>query len=182
MTSFEFPQLDAMTRSAMTEEFEADVASERLYIGKRLNELGEAAYRDALPDALRNGSPEALQAKLEPVPGDLWIPGIIAKNGRRSTTNVTAAQTLAEGEFNRFYMRAICLRAISEGDGRVKVRRGKQVANPRSDPSVKVKEKDVLDAVLVLEDIRRHPGEDTSLGVPRGPNSGLSLEFTPRSG
>lgn len=166
----------------MIEEFEADVAARRLYIGKRLNELGEEAYRAALPDALALGSPEGLQAKLEPVPGDLWIPGIIAKNGRRSTTSVTAAQTLAEGEFNRFYMRAICVRATSEGDGTVKVRRGKQVANPRSDPSVKVNENDVLEAALALEDIRRHPGDDTALGMPRGPNSGLSLEFNPHSG
>lgn len=140
MSDFDFPQLDG----------------QRVYVGKRLNERGERTYLDALSDSLKTGTPSTLQDLLEPVPGDLWIESIIAINGRTSTTPYTAPATLAEGEFNRYYMRAICLRALAEGDGQVTVRRGKAVSNPRSDPSVKVKERDVLDANAVLEDIRRH--------------------------
>lgn len=177
MSGFTFPQLDEATRHLMREEFDEDLERDRVYLGKRLNEAGERAYLAALERTLEDGMPNDLQQALEPLPGDLWIPAITAKNGRRSTTPRTAAQTLAEGEFNRYYMRAICRRAIEEGDGRVRVRRGKAVSNPRSDRSVQVNEGDVLDARAVLDDIRRHPGEDTDLGVPRGPNSGLSLEF-----
>jgi hypothetical protein len=179
VTGFTFPQLDDRTRSLMRQEFGDDSASGRVYVGKRLNADGERVYLDALPRAFKEGSATDLQAVLEPVPGELWIPAITAKNGRTSTTPYTAPQTLAEGEFNRYYMRAICIRAIDEGDGQVRVRRAKPVANERSDRLVKVVEGDVLDAKAVLDDIRRHPGEDTPLGMPRGPNSGLSLEFTP---
>lgn len=179
MPVFDFPQLDTRTRDLMIDEFNEDSRSQTVYVGKRLNESGEQTYLVALTKALRSGTPGTLQREMEPVPGTLWIPAIMARNGRRSTTPRTAAQTLAEGEFNRYYMRALCLRAIEEGDGRVTVRRAKAVANPRSDPFVRVSEGDVLDATAVLEDIRRHPGEDTALGVPRGPNSGLSLDFRP---
>lgn len=182
MAGFQFPQLDATTRGRMLEEHQLDVDTDRLYVGKRLNDHGEAVYRRALPESLRDHNPEQLQAQLEPVPGDLWISATIAVNGRRSTTPVTAAQTLADGEFNRFYMRAICLRALAEGNGQVRVRRFKEVANPRADRFVQVDDGDELDAHVVLEDIRAHPGDETELGMPRGPNSGLSLEFDPAIG
>ena len=35
-------------------------------------------------------------------------------------TPVTAADTFAEGEFNRFYMRGVCSRAIEEGTSEVR--------------------------------------------------------------
>lgn len=176
MTGFNFPQLDDATRRLMRDEFVEDREHNRVYLGKRLNEAGERVYLAALEQSVEGGTPDGLQQALEPVPGDLWIPGITAKNGRRSPTPRTAAQTLAEGEFNRYYMRAICRRAIDDGNGQVRVRRAKAVTNPRSDRTVRVDEGDILDAQAVLDDIRRHPGEDTDLGVPRGPNSGLSLE------
>lgn len=179
VSAFDFPQLDARARDLMMEEFAYDRDSDRIYVGRRLNSQGERTYCDALPLALRQGTPVELRQQLEPVPGSLWISSIMAANGRRSTTPVTAAQTLAEGEFNRYYMRAICRRAVDEGNGTVRVRRGKAVQNPRADPSVRVHEGDILDASVVLEDIRLHPGEDTVIGMPRGPNSGLSLEFVP---
>jgi hypothetical protein len=179
MSAFGFPQLDAQTRDLMMKEFEYDRDSDRIYVGRRLNPQGKRTYCDALPLILRQGTPAELQHLLEPVPGSLWISSIMAANGRRSTTPVTAARTLAEGEFNRYYMRAICRRAIDEGNGMVRVRRGKAVQNPRADPSVRVHEGDILDASAVLEDIRIHPGEDTVIGMPHGPNSGLSLELVP---
>jgi hypothetical protein len=180
MSLFIFPQLDSRTRELMLAELAVDRDSGKAYIGARLNPDGAIRYRNALEFALRQGTPTELQQQLEPVPGNLWIAAITAKNGRRSTTPSTAAQTLAEGEFNRCYMRAICLRATEEGDGTVRVIRGKGVVNPRSDPLVRVQEGDVLDAAAVLDDIRLHPGSETDLGMPRGPNSGLSLEFVAR--
>ena len=54
-----------------------------------------------------------------------------------------AHEILAEGEFNRFYIRALCLRAVD----------------------------------ALLRDLRSHPGVETSLGLPPGPNSGLSVQL-----
>ena len=45
---------------------------------------------------------------------------------------------LAEGEFNRFYIRGLCLRAIASGIVDLVIYRAKQVANPRSDSALKI--------------------------------------------
>jgi hypothetical protein len=180
MPGFDFPQLDERTRVLMVKEFALDDSSPKgVYRGRRLNSEGERIYLSALLVSLQEGTGISLQAQLEPVPGTLWVPEIINKIGRRSPTPYTAAQTLAEGEFNRYYMRAICRRALEEGDGTVTVRRAKLVEQSRPDDEVRVSVGDILDADAVLQDIRLHPGEDTALGMPRGPNSGLSLEFLP---
>ena len=42
-----------------------------------------------------------------------------------------AQETLSEGEFNRFYCKALCARSISEGISKVIAYRAKQVENPR---------------------------------------------------
>jgi hypothetical protein len=176
---FEFAQLDDGTRGFMLEELDRDLKAGTEFVGSRLNSEGHAAYLAALDAALRSGTPYSLQLALEPVPGRLWVPAIVDRRDRRSTTPRSAGRTLAEGEFNRYYMRAICRRAVAEGDGTVRVRRGKRVQVPRADPQVKVRPGDVLSAADVLEDLRLHPGADTRLGMPRGPNSGLTLEFLP---
>jgi hypothetical protein len=42
---------------------------------------------------------------------------------------VTAADTLAEGEFNRFYLRGLCRRASAANMAEIEVYRAKEVAN-----------------------------------------------------
>lgn len=74
MAGFTFNQLDDETRRRMLEEHTLDRTGNRVYLGKRLNTKGDSTYEVALPDTLTNGTPETLQAILEPIPGDLWIP------------------------------------------------------------------------------------------------------------
>jgi hypothetical protein len=88
---------------------------------------------------------------------------------------VNAAETMAEGEFNRFYIRALCQRAIDSGIPSLIVYRAKQVQNPR--PQSITLEGTSIGARLVLDDLRAHPGVDTALGLPPGPNSGLSVRL-----
>ena len=88
---------------------------------------------------------------------------------------VNAAQTLAEGEFNRFYARGLCRRAITEDVGSVRVYRAKAVENPRT-ASVEMIGAH-LDAASLLDDLRTHIAMDTALRLPPGPNSGLSVEL-----
>ena len=86
-----------------------------------------------------------------------------------------AHEMLAEGEFNRFYIRALCLRAIEDGMAQVIVYRAKAVQNARSESERKIGQGVPVEALL--RDLRTHPGVDTALGLPPGPNSGLSVRL-----
>ena len=88
---------------------------------------------------------------------------------------VTAPETLAEGEFNRFYARGLCSRAIEENISHVEVYRGKLVENPRPESEEKIGTK--LSAKELLNDLRTSQGVEPCLGVPPGPNSGLTIRF-----
>jgi hypothetical protein len=88
---------------------------------------------------------------------------------------VNAAEILAEGEFNRFYARGLCLRAVAEGIDKVVVYRGKEVLNPRPESEALLGKHFPVEELL--QDLRQHIGTDTALGLPAGPNSGLRVRF-----
>ena len=85
-----------------------------------------------------------------------------------------ANKTLAEGEFNRYYIRGVCKKAISEGL-EIEVYRAKQVEKPRPESQALIGK--TLDPKTLLDDLRERIGVDTALGVPAGPNSGLSVRL-----
>jgi hypothetical protein len=82
---------------------------------------------------------------------------------------------MAEGEFGRFYLRALCLRALADGTNHLVIYRAKAVMNPRPDSQAKIDT--TIDAATLLADLRAHSGVDTALGLPPGPNSGLSARL-----
>ena len=86
-----------------------------------------------------------------------------------------AAQQLAEGEFNRFYLRGICSRALDEGKSQIQIYRGKEVSNPRPESERKIGE--LIDASELLNDLRDVDFVDKALKLPAGPNSGLTAEI-----
>jgi hypothetical protein len=89
---------------------------------------------------------------------------------------IAAAATLAEGEFNRFYIRRLCLRALDTGIAEVVVYRAKAVDDPRPESIRLVGRR--LSAASLLDDLRAHSGEEEpSFRVPGGPNSGLSIRL-----
>ncbi|NYS43031.1 hypothetical protein F2S88_30545, partial [Pseudomonas syringae pv. actinidiae] len=88
---------------------------------------------------------------------------------------VNAHEMLAEGEFNRFYIRGVCIEAISRGDDNVIVYRAKEVGNPRPESAAKIGKR--VPPRQLLEDLRNSIGTDTALGLPQGPNSGLSVKL-----
>ena len=97
--------------------------------------------------------------------------------GNITTVKVSkdAHEMLAEGELNRFYIRGLCRRAQEDDIGEVVVYRAKAVRNLRPEPQAKLGVK--LPVANLLEDLRRNIGVDTALGVPAGPNSGLSVKI-----
>jgi hypothetical protein len=79
---------------------------------------------------------------------------------------------LAQGEFNRYYIRGVCRRALEAGILDVEVYRARLVAAPRPDSEALIGRR--LDAEQLIADLRTHMGVDTALGLGR-PNSGLSV-------
>ena len=169
--------LDERTRHGMLAEIERDILAGTLYYGKRLSLRGRADYPDLLREAA--GSHD-----------DVWLSSQLAQHGRLETMETStrkgktfqkrvpfdANETLAEGEFNRFYSRGLCIRAMEDGvDNLVVVYRAKQVAAPRTESEMMIGKS--VAARTLLYDLRDHPGVDTALGIPAGPNSGLSVRL-----
>jgi hypothetical protein len=88
---------------------------------------------------------------------------------------VTAPLTLAEGEFNRFFARGLCLRATEDGIAELEVYRARESAQPRAESLLLIGTR--LNAAALLEDLRASAGVDTAMRLPPGPNSGLSVRL-----
>jgi len=86
-----------------------------------------------------------------------------------------AAQQLAEGEINRYYLRCLAARAIAEGKASLRIYRGKAVSQPRPDSEQKIGT--LVNAKALLEELRKGDFVDNALGLPSGPNSGLTADM-----
>lgn len=157
----------------MLAEVEHDISRGALYRSARLTDAGWAAYAGLLKEAIRSGDDATLTASLRK-PG-YWLDQEQSRSSKGKVywkkVPVNAPDTLAEGEFNRFYLRGLCQVALETGTGIV-VYRAKEVANPRAESQALIGK--TLDPVSLLADLRAHTGVDTALGLPPGPNSGLS--------
>jgi hypothetical protein len=164
-------------RQLMLDEIEMDLKNGILYLSPRLSAIGRHDYPELLKEA----------ASLH---NDSWLSGQLGRAGRMNSTEqkakprggtttarvpVTAPDTLAEGEFNRFYARAVCRLALETGNEEVEVYRAKQVSQPRAISAQLIGTK--IKANELLTDLRTHQGMDTALRLPPGPNSGLSIKL-----
>ena len=170
----ELRNLDENTRISMMKELEVDLESSSLYLSPRLNEKGLIEYIEILKTAITEGNSRSFADELR------TRQCLKAHEERRKPKGgftivkvpLNAAETLAEGEFNRFYIRALCRRAIEDGINHVIVYRAKEVKNPRIESERLIGKR--IDARSLLNDLRTHIGVDTVFGLPAGPNSGLS--------
>ncbi len=170
---FTWPDLDPRTRALMVEEIERDEVHGTLYISKRLTPTGARDFAQNLKEAARSGSEVTLAAQLSQ-PGQLQA---TEARGMFRPVSVPrhAAELLAEGEFNRFYIRALCLRALADNVEELIVFRAKPVADPRMRSEMLIGR--AMDPHRLLADLRMHPGKDTAHGLPGGPGSGLSVRL-----
>jgi hypothetical protein len=170
--------LDERTRQLMLDEMEYDIAHHQLHISPFLSGQGQRDYENLLREALRSGSDETLAQNLEQHRRILrTLPRRNPSGGYSiAATAENAAQVLAESEFNRYYIRALARRAIEDGIAELVIYRAKPVANPRPESEARIETS--LSPQELLEDLRFHTGDERpSLGVPSGPNSGLSVRL-----
>lgn len=172
--NFNYKNLDNKTRAYMRQEVELDINHGKLYSSKRFNQNGEILYLNLIRDTVTHHDDEWLAHELS-VRGCFKDYEERSRNGRVSLVKIpiTAPQTFAEGEFNRFYCRGLCLRAIEEEISEVIVYRGKQVEHPRPESQIMIGKE--ISAQKLLDDLRNSQGTDTALGLPSGPNSGLTI-------
>ena len=163
-------------REEMIAEIKSDIDTRRLYISDRLNDEGKEKYPDLLLEADRSGNIESFINSLgmqyfkthylRRKPKGGYIEARMPHN---------ANVTLCEGEFNRFYIRAVCVKALNTGQKFVTAYRARPSTNPRPE-SIAIEGKQ-FDAETLLKDLRENIGVDTALGLPPGPNSGMSVKL-----
>ena len=172
-----YPNLDDRTRAYMDEEIAMAVADSSIYLSPWLTDVGKADWPVMLKQAAANGSDVTLAA-------EITRNGRLHRTAQRKkptggfttyTVPVTAPDTMAEGEFNRFYVRALCRRAIDDGITGLVVYRAKAVETPRRGSEERIGS--AVEPRALLHDLRTSPGVEPSLGLPPGPNSGLSVKL-----
>jgi hypothetical protein len=173
---FAFENLDDRTRRLMIDEVDLDLRSAgTLYESDRLTVKGRAEWEDIFRKACEMGT-DSLLADTLGAPGGAYISAREPdrKNGGDKAVPFNAAVTMAEGEFNRFYIRALCVRASEDGLS-LEIYRARPSANPDRESEAKIGL--APDPAAVLADLRSHQGVATALGLPAHPNSGLSVRL-----
>lgn len=169
--------LDQTTRRYMLLEVENDIKAGQLYFGRRLTQKGKDEYEGLLRAAAEHHDP-------------VWLADQLNSQGRLSSAEISHSkkgtpyikrtpfgdhETLAFGELNRFYIRGLCARAMDHGISHVVVYRALEVAQERPESASLVGTE--VDAKELLADLRENVGRQTKMGIPGGPNSGISVRL-----
>lgn len=169
---FEFKNLDKKTRSYMANELHFDIERKSVYYSKYMKAGYDATWNKLLLEAIENHDPIWLENAI--IDSDM-LNKMHPRKDTMVNVPVTAAQTLAEGEFNRFYCRGLCEREVEEKQELVQVYRGKRVERARSSSEAMIGKQ--VSPKTLLNDLRANIGLDTALGLPNGPNSGLTIQL-----
>jgi hypothetical protein len=118
----------------MSEEFDWDISNKNEYISPRLNDIGKEKYPKLFKNAIENANEDKLASEIRSFK-------CIKSQEERTTKGVTrlvsvpitAADILAHGEFNRFYMRALCRKVIEEQHGILEIYRARHSEIPREE-------------------------------------------------
>jgi len=170
-----YDNLDPTTRRHALAELDGDIAGGSFHASDRLRPTAVGDYQKLLREAIRYYD-------------DLWLEERAAdllvdfetrqtKSGGTTTAKIPemAARMLAEGDFNRYYMRGVALRAIEENRQVVEVYRARLSLEPRQESAEaegqRVPAKELLD---YLRGATSTAPEAARLGRP---NSGLSVRL-----
>lgn len=170
--------LDDRTRELMLEELDYDEARNQLHISPYLSNQGTVDYPALLRRAITEGDAGSLAAALSERRR-------MARTGHRRkssggysivTIPENAAEMVANDAFNRYYIRAVARRALEDGQTEVIVYRARPVDTPRPESEELIET--AVDAAALLADLREHTGDERpEMGIPAGPNSGISVHL-----
>lgn len=160
MGDYNFVELDELTRQLMERELRTDIATNGSpYFGTTLTDRGRHDYVDILSTAIASGDESGLVAAL-------------GEYGRVASSPADAARKLGRTEFNRYYIRAICLRAAAHNTNVVIVYRAHGAISPR--PGSISLDGTEQSAPVILANLRGTQGMDATTGLGRV-NSGLTI-------
>lgn len=179
--TYRFENLDQVTRDFMFEEFQRDIELGTQYISPRIKSGFAGRYLNLLGHVITEGRNE------DDFASDIRRCGYLKEmEPRKTKTGITmakvpekAAETLAHSEFNRYYMRGLCRRALEENLELV-IYRAKEVSRP-SDISKQIIGRHVRPDVLLeilrdFESAEEHFSNAIEINIG-GPNSGLSVRI-----
>lgn len=173
---YDYEPVPADIRKLMLDELQHDAEHNSLYINPLLKPESAATYLPLLLTALETGTPESFGAALSAA-DLLQAQQTYTRQGSEVTAKLPAtyALTLAAGEFNRYYMRAVCRAAIQQAAPAVEIYRAKAVATPRQAADERIGRRIAPD--VLLADLRQTNFEQPNQYGLGAPNSGLSLRI-----
>lgn len=131
-----YANLDNQTRLFMLQE----IATGGHYLSPRLNSGGQGAWPALMEEAANRHIDDWIARQLLDRRYLCREERFVRKGSAffRKINQPQAAQMLAEGEFNRYYLRGLCLRAQAAGRSHLLIYRGKAVASPRPESEAKI--------------------------------------------
>lgn len=166
--SFNFESLDDSTRAKMLVELDTDLAKNCMYQSAIMREDSRDAYLGDLRRSFLAGDISTLEAAL------LSADPFRGRNASGAVVNkAAAASTLSGTQFNHYYVRAMCVRALEEGR-KLEYYRAKDSAIRRPKTEEKLgKQVDVEDTLQALRENSAKP-ENLKVFLV---SSGLSVRF-----
>lgn len=170
-------QLSERIRPWMLREFEYDLAHNQLYFSPMLSNRGLRDYVRLLHDALLGGSMQTLAAQLRLQRRLQRTTRRIKPNGESVVSNapLTNADKLAESEFNRYYLRALCQLALADKVPFVIVSEAQAVINPQPDTTLALET--AFSPQEFLDELRAESGKVFKLGVGVGPRTQVRVRL-----
>lgn len=163
-----YTQLNETTRRFMMQEW----AQGGHFLHPRLNEAGRARWMSLLRDALQYHTDVWLERELIRrncfVATEYLKSTMGGKTVTRAINREQIAKALAEGEFNRFYLRGLCLAAKTKGYTHLIVTQGRIL--PGTVPQGRDYVGAPVEAAPLLQTLRASTFKqiDTALGAPEG--------------
>jgi len=171
----QYENLDPATRRYALAEFESDLTNGTFHISERLRPEAVAEYQRLLQEALRYYDDRWLEEHASEL--------LVESESRRTRSGGTttakvpqmAGRLLAEGDFNRFYMRGVARRAIDESRQIIEVYRARLSIEPR--PESAQLEGSRVPAAEVLDHLRGPLSPNPAVAPLGRTNSGLSVRL-----
>lgn len=172
---FKFENLDDTTRAAMLEAIEEAERSNNIYYSTRFNEAGNRQWLPLLKQAAKEHNEHWLAYQLEASALMKDFEGAHKPTGGYTIKHVphTAAETMAEGQFNRFYILGLCKRARAEGVSHLVIYRAKERFSHRPESQA------LIGTNLSIDEIESQLKETRASFKSQlvKPNSGISVKL-----